>query len=108
MPFCIFIFNFWFRFDMSSKLNIGNLHINTIIDLFFDFAQLTSTDIDEIILVLGLDDLLNVDYIIKREIIHLLLLIIVISVYDINEEDVPSCFKPFYNVYNSIEFYLFV
>lgn len=89
---------------MSSKLTIGNLHINTIIDLFFDFAQLTSSDLDEIILVLGLDDLLNVDYIVRREIIHLLLFTIVISVYDINEEDVPSCFKPFYDVYNSIEY----
>ena len=87
---------------MSPKQNIGPLSINTVIDMFFEFDQLTQPDIDEFILYLGLDDLFNLNDCLRREILHLIMFVIVLSVYDVNEEDVPSCFKTFYDIFQNI------
>lgn len=89
---------------MSPKLNIGPLSINTVIDMFFEYDQLTQSDIDEFILYLGLEDLFNLTECMRREVLHLILFVVVLSVYDVNEEDVPSCFKTFYNIFQTIDY----
>lgn len=89
---------------MSQKTKFDSFEYSTLVDLYFNFGDLSESDIDEIILVFGLGDFMSLDKLMRRQFVHLILLIFVLMFYSVDDTDIPSCFDDFSEFFINIEY----